>query len=328
MQRLVILAPNWLGDAIMSLPAIADVRRGLRDARITVAARGPVAPLFELVGVDEVLVLGPRWTDEARTLRTGQFEAALLLPNSIRSALVTVRAAIPERWGYSTDLRRPLLTRTVARARGLHQVAYYQQLVNRLGFDNGSAEPRIAVPPAARAAAVALLASRGRRSGALVAIAAGAAFGGAKRWPPEHFASLVDALAVDGIQSVLVGARADRPNADAVLARLSAASRECSPIDLVGGTTLAELAGVLAECRTLVTNDSGAMHMAAAVGTPVTAVFGPTNERETRPLGSHHTVITGDAWCRPCMLRECPLDHRCMRGVDAGTVLTAARRTL
>jgi lipopolysaccharide heptosyltransferase II len=85
---------------------------------------------------------------------------------------------------------------------------------------------------------------------------------------------------------------------------------------------------VLAECRTLVTNDSGAMHMAAAVGTPVTAVFGPTNERETRPLGSHHTVITSDAWCRPCMLRECPLDHRCMRGVDAGTVLTAARRTL
>jgi heptosyltransferase-2 len=328
MQRLVILAPNWLGDAVMSLPAIADVRRGLPDARIAVAARGPVAPLFDLVGVDEVLTLGSRWSDEARILRDGQFEAALLLPNSIRSALVAARAAIPERCGYSTDLRRPLLTRAVPRPRGVHQVAYYQQLVKQLGFDNGPDEPRIAVPSAARAAADALLTSHGRKSGALVAIAPGAAFGGAKRWPPEHFSSLVDALAGDGVQSTLVGARADRPSADTVVARLSAASRALPPIDLVGGTTLAELAGVLAECRTLVTNDSGAMHMAAAVGTPVTAVFGPTNERETRPLGPRHTVITGDAWCRPCMLRECPLDHWCMRSVEAGTVLTAARRTL
>src|SRR5262245_56426218 len=170
MRRLVILAPNWLGDAIMSLPAIADVRRGLPDATIAVAARATIAPLFELAGLDECLTLGSSWTDEARTLRNGQFEAVLLLPNSIRSALVAARAAIPERWGYSTDLRRPLLTRAVRRARGVHQVAYYQELVGRLGFDNGPNEPLITVPPVARAAANALLFSRGRKPAALVAI--------------------------------------------------------------------------------------------------------------------------------------------------------------
>jgi len=330
-RRLVILAPNWLGDAVMAIPAITDVRRAFPERTIAIAARAAVAPLFGMVaGVDEVLTIPSGSGDAARVLRVGNFDAVLLLPNSLHAAIIAKRAGIAERWGYSADLRSPLLTRCAARPRGLHQVAYYQELVRLLGFENGAGEPAIVVPASARAAARTLLASRGRSGDTpLIAIAPGAAFGSAKRWPPESFAALVNALSGDGVQAVVVGAAADRATADAVLADvITPPGTPSSPIDLVGRTDLPTLAAVLMECRTLVTNDSGAMHVAAAAGVPVTAVFGPTNERETRPVGERHAILVFDAWCRPCMLRECPLDHQCMRRVSASTVVAAARRTL
>jgi heptosyltransferase II len=330
-RRLVILAPNWLGDTVMALPAIADLRRGLPASTIAIAARAPIAPLFDLVdGVDEVLTIPSHWRDAAAVLHDGRFDAVVLLPNSLHAAIVAKRSGIAERWGYGADLRSALLTRALPRERGLHQVAYYQRLVRLLGFDNGSDEPRVSVASSVRDAARTLLAARGRHAGAaLVAVAPGAAFGGAKRWPPESFASLVGTLAEDRVQTVVVGVAADRSSADAVLAGVSPAIRDAlPPIDLVGATDLSMLAAVLSETRTLVSNDSGAMHVAAAVGTPVTAVFGPTNERETRPAGTRHSVVVSDAWCRPCMLRECPLDHQCMRTVTPSAVLAAARRSL
>ena len=330
-RRLVILAPNWLGDAVMALPAIADVRRALPAATIAVAARPPIAPLFALVeGVDDVVTIPPPWREGVRALRAREFDVAILLPNSLRAALLARQARVAGRWGFDTDLRKPLLTRAVRRVRGLHQSAYYQHLVHGLGFENLASEPRFAVPASVRAAAVATLNSQGRAAGArLVAIAPGAAFGGAKRWLPSSFAALVNALAGDGVQTVVVGAAADRSSADLVLDDVDASHRQrLPPIDLVGRTDLAALAAVLMECRTLVTNDSGAMHVAAAAGVPVTAVFGPTNDRETRPLGSQHAIIVSGAWCRPCMLRECPLDHQCMRNISASTVFASARRTL
>jgi heptosyltransferase-2 len=330
-QRLAILAPNWLGDAVMAIPAIGDVRRGLPGSVIVIAARAAVAPLFTLVeGVDAVLTIPSGTADAARVLRGGRFDAVLLLPNSLHAAIMAKRAGISERWGYGADLRSPLLTRRAVRERGLHQVEYYRRLVRLFGFENGSGEPRITMSAEARTAARTLLSSRGRAAGApLVAVAPGAAFGAAKRWPPESFAALIASLADDGVQTVIVGAAADRASADAVLADVAGATPGShAPIDLVGATDLPALVGVLTECRTLVTNDSGAMHMAAAAGVPVTAVFGPTNEHETRPVGTGHAIVVSDAWCRPCMLRECPLDHRCMRGVSASVVLAAARRNL
>jgi heptosyltransferase-2 len=323
--QIVILAPNWLGDAVMALPAIRDVRAASSGATIGVAARPSVAPLFRLVdGIDRVVTI-------EKSSKLGRFDAALLLPNSFHAALMAFGAGIPERWGYRADCRSPLLTRAVAKPPRGHQIDYYQHLTEALGFPRGESRPHLDVSPAARQRGAAALETAGWNGrDPLVAIAPGAAYGGAKRWPPEYFASLATSLAADGIVTAMVGSAADAPTGADVEAALSAGVRV---LNLIGRTDLEALCGVFAACRTLVTNDSGAMHVAAAVGLPVTAVFGPTRERETAPRSPDppqpaHAVIVHDVWCRPCMERECPLDHRCMRGVTPAAVLDSARRVL
>ena len=337
MKRLVILSPNWLGDAVMALPAIADVRRAAPGASITVAARAAIAPLFRLVPeVDDTILLSKpaamhdvaRWRGLGAELADGGFDAALLLPNSMHAALLASRAGIAERWGYRAGWRGRLLTRAIARPSALHQVASYQRLVAALGFANGPAMPRVRVPEETRDAATRLLLENGWDGQApLVGLAPGAAYGGAKRWPPAYFGELAAALDADGVSCVIVGSAADASTA-AEVARAFQVRAPGRLHNLVGRTDLSALAGVLTSCRTLVTNDSGAMHLAAACGVGVTAVFGPTDDTATRPLGEAHAVLTHAVWCRPCMLRECPLDHQCMRGVDVGAVLASARRTL
>jgi heptosyltransferase-2 len=342
MKRLVILSPNWLGDAVMALPAIADVRRAAPDASMTIAARPAIAPLFQLVPeINDTIVLPapakaggvPRWRALGAELAGRDFDTALLLPNSMHAALLASRAGIPERWGYRASWRGRLLTRAMARPAGVHQVVYYQELVRRLGFPNGADEPRVRVPQAAIDAATTLLMAQGWDGDApLVALAPGAAYGGAKRWPPEYFGELASALAADGVATVMVGSPADAATAAEVRRAFDATTSRAQPHlrlhDVVGRTDLSTLAGLLTRCRTLVTNDSGAMHLAAAAGVGVTAVFGPTDDTATRPRGGAHAILTHDVWCRPCMLRECPLDHRCMRGVGVEAVLASARRTL
>jgi heptosyltransferase-2 len=323
-ERLVMVAPGWLGDAVMALPALADVRSSRREASLAVAARASVAPLYSLVrragGVDDVITLPPRgaWP-------IGERDIAILLPNSFRSALAVARAGVRERWGYRADWRRLLLTRAVAPVPGrLHQIDRYQRLVAALGFANGPATPRLAVPPDARDAGAAIL----RRAGwngktPLAAIAPGAAFGSAKRWPPAAFADLAGGLADDGVATVMVGAAADRATAAGVTRALGG---RATLIDVVGQTDIPALAGVLSHCRALAANDSGALHLGAAIGIRVTAVFGPTDEAVSAPRGA--TVLAHDTWCRPCGLRECPLDHACMLGVPAADALAAVRRAL
>jgi lipopolysaccharide heptosyltransferase II len=332
MTHLVILAPNWLGDAVMALPAIADVRRAAPGATIVVAARPAIAPLFDLVPeVNGTIVLDRQargvsaWRSLGSELATRRFDTALLLPNSVHAALIVSRAGIPERWGYRTNWRGTLLTRAVPTVFRVHQVEYYQHLVQALGFPNGPGAPNFVVPSSAQESGrAALLAAGWNGSTRLVALAPGAAYGGAKRWPPEYFGELSDALGIDDVQCVMIGAAADRATAEEI--------RRPAILDLVGKTDLATLAGVLSQCRALVTNDSGAMHLAAAIGISVTAMFGPTNEVATAPRSpnpeSRTAILTHQVWCRPCMLRECPIDHRCMRGIDPRAAIDATRQAL
>jgi heptosyltransferase-2 len=332
-DRVLVVAPNWLGDAVMALPAIADVRQQYASARLLVAARASVAPLFAMVpGVDEVLTLrgsgalhrAARIVD-VEVVRAARPDVAILLPNSFAAAWLTTRAGVRERWGYARDVRRFLLTRAVQRpSRSVHQGAYYQHLVRELGIANGPLEPIVEVPAAATDAARRLLFDCGVPDGSpIVVIAPGAAYGTAKRWLPTHFAALVAGLAeAHRVHSVLVGSAGDADTTTLIADALPMAVRD-HLIDLTGRTSLAELAGLLRLARVCVSNDSGAMHVAGAVGTPVAAIFGPTREHETAPLMRAHAarrVFVNPVWCRPCMLRECPIDHRCMRGLAPGHV--------
>ncbi len=326
-SRVVVFAPNWLGDAVMALPAIADLRRARPEATIDIAARPSIAPLVPLIpGVGRALVLGDRRAS-VDAVKAGAYDESLLLPNSFNVAWIARTAGVPERWGYRNQFRSVLLTRACSPPSRVHQVEYYQRLTTALGFAPGPMVPQLSVPSELRARGAALLAEHGwDRRAPLVAVAPGAAFGSAKRWPAERFAATIDALARDGVRSVLIGAPADTAASREVIGALHSA---LAPIDLVGATDLELLVAVLVQTRTLVTNDSGAMHVAAALGINVTAIFGPTNERETRPLGpGRWSVVHAETWCRPCMLRECPLTHRCMTRVGVGTVVDDVRANL
>lgn len=335
--HLLVVAPNWLGDVVMALPAVADVRRQFPGARLTMAARRSVAPVFHLAPfVDGIVTLewSARWwqrsafRDDAARLRATGAEVAILLPNSFASAWLVRQAAIPERWGYASDLRRPLLSRAVPRPAGsMHQGAYYQHLTRELGIDSGPLEPVLTVPREVAEAARRFLVERGwQTSRPLVAFAPGSAYGAAKRWIPEYVAQVAARLVHErGATCVLVGSRADRDTALQIRAAL-AADTAAQVLDVTGETTIERLAGVLAAAGACVSNDSGAMHIAAAVGTPLVALFGPTNEYETAPLtreGHRAAVLTHPVWCRPCMLRTCPIDHRCMKGITPERVLAA-----
>jgi heptosyltransferase II len=336
--RLVILAPNWLGDAVMALPAVSDVRRHFPDAHLAVAARRSVAPVFTMVhGVDQVVTLpgggGWRaltsWKGDARALAGGAFDTAILLPNSFATAFTASRAAIAERWGFATDGRAGWLTRAIPKpAAAMHQRAYYQALTSALGMDPGA--PYARVHPNRDRARHILREIGLDLDEPFVVFAPGAAYGGAKQWLPQRFAELAQTIINDrGWAVLMVGTPADRP-ACAQIASLmpKTGTRINRLIDFCGKSDLPSLAGLLAEARAVVSNDSGAMHLAGAVGTKVVAVFGPTRETHTFPLAAGPdapapTVITRDVFCRPCMLRECPIDHRCMTRITAREVFDA-----
>jgi heptosyltransferase-2 len=342
-MTVMVFSPNWLGDAVMALPAVSDIRRHQAARRLVVAARPGVAGLWKIVaGVDDVVVTpaargAARWRtlgENADALRLAGADAAVLLPNSLQTALTARRARIPQRWGYRGNLRGWLLTRAVPRPRGLvHQADYYRHLVAAIGIANGDRVPRLDVPAAIADGAREILAAAGWTPGTkLLGLAPGAAYGGAKRWPPERFAAVAADLArAHGLVPVLVGSEADRAVTCAIeaeLGKIGNAGSRLGVINLAGRTDVPQLAGVLSLCAAFVSNDSGAMHLAAAAGTPVVALFGPTDERVTAPVAPRVRVLTAEAWCRPCLLRECPLDHRCMNGIDARTVVRAAGELL
>lgn len=336
-SRLVVRPPNWLGDAVLALPALGAIRRAWPDAHLSVAAAPGLAPIFREISdvAPDALIELPKGTrDAAAALRQGRFDLGLLFPNSFRSAWQFWRAGIPARWGYATAARGSLLTRRAALpppASRRHQADYYGGLVRAFGIACDDAPPRLAASAASLERARALLVQQGAPlDRPLVGVAPGAAYGQAKQWPAARMAELCARLVREHDAAILlVGAVHDRPvareieswcraNAPAVLPRL---------IDLVGRTSLGTLVGIASHTAAFVSNDSGAMHVAAAVGRPVIAIFGPTDERATGPLGDHD-VIVEPVFCRPCLLRDCPIDHRCMKRIAVASVFQAVSARL
>jgi len=332
-HRLVLRSPNWLGDAVLALPAMAAVRRHYPDAHLTVAAVPSVAALFrEESGVraDRVIELPDGTNSVIGALEGGAFDAGLLFPNSFRSAWQLARAGVGERWGFAASGRGWLLTRRVrrpGRGEAVHQADYYRALVRGLDMPCDDAAPAIGASAASVERAAALLRQRGVADGArLLGFAPGAAYGAAKQWPPDRAAEVIARVtAATDVVCVVVGASHDRTAARAIESwlRANAPAALARTIDLVGRTSLGALVGVAARCEAFVTNDSGAMHIAAALGRPVVAIFGPTDERATGPLGPDRDVLAAPVFCRPCQLRDCPIDHRCMKRISVDQVFAA-----
>ena len=334
--RLVVRAPNWLGDAVMAIPAMAALRAAYPESHVTIAAPASVAPLFHEktpAAPDAVLALaGGRSAVDA--MRSGRFDACVLMPNSFRSAWDARSAGIPERWGFRSSGRGWMLTRAVAkpgRRETVHQADYYRALVRGLGLGCGDRAPEISATSNSVERADALLRQqRWPADARYFVVMPGAAYGQAKQWPAERMAETAARLVREhAVRCIVLGAAGDRPAARAIESWL----REHAPLeaplvlDLTGQTSLGALIGLLSRAELCVSNDSGGMHVAAALGRPVVAIFGPTNERATRPLGDH-TVLTESVFCRPCMLRDCPIDHRCMKRITVDRVVEAATSRL
>jgi heptosyltransferase-2 len=326
--RIVVRLPNWLGDVVMAFPALIAIRHAYPEAHLALAGLPSVTPVFEeRTAVHPQQLLAVQKQNEVETLRGGAFGTIVLLTNSFRTAWASRRAGIAERWGYAAGGRGVLLTRAVRRPRGeRHHSEYYRELVRALGIDAPAATPRIDVLPRTRERARALLQQHRIGEGdPIVGFAPGAAYGHAKRWPPDRVAQVITRLARErGARCVLVGAAGDREAGREIESSLPS---EVAAVNLIGRTDLRLLMGVMQACGAFVSNDSGAMHLAAAVGIPVTALFGPTRERSTAPLGDHD-VLLHQVFCRPCMLRECPIDHRCMKRISVDEVFASVTRRL
>ncbi|MEO8361116.1 MAG: lipopolysaccharide heptosyltransferase II [Vicinamibacteria bacterium] len=321
--RVVIRAPNWLGDVILSLPAVRDVRRAFPGARISVMARPSVAALYEAVPEIDAVITASGFVQEVRSVRSAhsRFDLAILLTNSMGTALAVAVAGVPERWGYATEGRSALLTRSApvpASVRGRSQVDYYRAMLAAMGVSTSDGLDTSLTPlPAWKGAARGLLGE-----GRIVGIAPGAAKGSAKQWLPDRFAETADRLSAElGARAVLVGAPADGPAAQAVASAMSS-----TPINLCGQTDLRTFVGVISCLDALVANDSGAMHLGAALGIPTLGVFGPTMADETHPVGKKAVYVRGVAECSPCKHVDCPIDHRCMTSVSSSVVVDTLLR--
>jgi heptosyltransferase-2 len=335
MSKVLVRATNWLGDAVMSLPAIRAIRGIFPHAHIAVLARPWVADLYAREkAIDRVIPYpaGEGWSGRrglARRLRADRFDAAILLQNAFDAALIAWMAGIPERIGYNRDGRGWLLTRAIAVPEPgdlpRHERFYYLELLRRAGMMEHfppSLDIRLDGASEARDAGRAHLAALGV-SGPAIGISPGAAYGNAKRWLPERFA---EAAAELGMPAIVCGSQSERPLCEEVARLLR--ERGAEAFNLAGQTSLREFIDLTAACRLVLTNDSGAMHVASGLGVPTVTVFGPTDDTTTGPTGELARVVREHAECSPCLLRECPIDHRCMTRVTSAGVASVARKLL
>jgi heptosyltransferase-2 len=324
-RSLLVVAPNWLGDAVMALPFVRSLRRAFPTSSLTVLAKPGPAAVFRAEGSADGVWAARGLLSDVATLGRGRVDEAWMLPNSFRSALLPFLARVPVRIGYDTDGRSRLLTHAVPRPRGTrHQLRDYDELLLSRSVPPDTDPPLLPIPPNSDDRARRAFAAAGLPGGApLALLAPGAAFGPTKQWPVERFAELADKLAQRGVLSgIVVG-----PGEERLGESVSRLARH-RPVVLGADLDPIELAALLRQARVVVGNDSGPMHLAAAVGTPVVAFFGPTDPGRTGPTGSPATVLDRYVFCSPCFLRRCPYGHECLREITVEMALTAVERHL
>ncbi len=342
-KKILVRAPNWMGDAVMCLPALETIRRAFPDSEISILVRPVIGELFvDHPGVRHIVTYDDRGTHAgwwgtvklARSLRRERYDLALLFQNAFEAALLGVLAGIALRYGYATDGRRLLLTHPVALPdpkRTVHQVRYYMDMLIPLVQETPTPALTLSVSPAEETMANRLLQEYGvRAADVLIGVNPGSVYGGAKRWPPERFAAVADRLIVDvrqrspnPVRCLIIGGPGEEALGEAIARRMLS-----NAVVLSGKTSLSVLKAILKRCCLFVTNDTGPMHVANALGVPVVAVFGSTDPTATAPYNGLSAVVRHPVDCSPCLLRECPIDHRCMTSVSADQVVRAAQGLL
>jgi heptosyltransferase-2 len=331
-MRILIRATNWLGDAVMCLPAIRAIRDNFRGSEVSVLVKRSIAELYlRESAVDQVIPYDGHRFRTASALREHRFQLGILFPNSFDSALVFKLAGIPRIVGYNRDGRGLLLSDAIPFKKSevaIHERYYYLELLQKAGLIDacrGSDDLiRLECAPAAAIAGREQFSKMGVRL-PVIGVSPGAAYGGAKRWLPDRFAAAASKLALEMGGSVAIfGA----PGDEGACAEVERVIQGVPAVNLACKTSLREFIDLAAACSAFLTNDSGSMHIASALGIPTVAIFGATNHITTGPAGALSTVVREPVPCSPCMKRECPIDHPCMTGVSAERVVSAAMKLI
>jgi heptosyltransferase II len=342
-KRILVRGPNWLGDAVMCEPALRGLRTLFPHAQIALLVKPDVADVFaghpaltRVVTYDsngKHAGLTGKWV-LAGQLRQQGFDLSILFQNAFEAAFLTFLAGVPRRYGYATDGRSLLLSDPVAppdRQTLVHQVRYYWDLLKPLGLTGMPPAPELILFPEEEQAMAGRFAQSGlTASDVVIGINPGSTYGEAKRWLPERFAEATERLCrtlresrEQQVSVVIFGAKGEERLGREIAARLTSRS-----LVLSGATTIRELMTAVKRCALLLTNDTGPMHIASAFHVPVVAIFGPTDWRTTSPFGDAHAIVRQPVDCAPCLLRECPIDHRCMTRVSVEQVYEASVTSL
>ena len=333
-NKILIRGTNWIGDAILTIPAMASIRITYPHAHIAVLSKPWVADIYKLFSaVDEVIIFEDKYDTPsgvfrlASMLKNRNFDAAILLQNAIEAAIIAFMAGIPLRAGYNSDARGLLLTHSIKRTkeiRKVHQIEYYLEMVKDLGCLPVDHEMRLDTRVNLQDARNIVNKYIPETNKAIIGIAPGATYGPAKRWFPDRFAAVADRLSESfPMQGIILGSKADWETAEEVR---KAANTKL--INLAGKTNLLEAIYLISQCRLFLSNDSGLMHIAGALNIPTVAIFGSTNPITTSPAGNKTTIVHQNVSCSPCLEETCPTDFRCMKLISVENVFTAAQNIL
>jgi heptosyltransferase II len=333
-NKVLIRGTNWIGDAVLTIPAIEAIRATYPQAHIAILAKPWVADIYKLFSsINEVIIYEKKYDNVwgvfrlAQWLKKRKFDLTILLQNAIEAAIISCAAGIPLRAGYNTDGRGILLTHRVQCSREtkkLHQIDYYLEMVSALGCVSVNKEMHLETKVNRHDAQSVIQKYIPGQQREIIGIAPGAAYGPAKRWFPARFAAVADKIAdAYGCQIILLGGKSDWDTAEEVRSLA-----KTSLLNLAGKTNLTEAVYLISQCRLFLSNDSGLMHIAGALNIPTIAIFGSTNPATTSPAGSQSIIVRHEVSCSPCLKETCPTDFRCMELVSVEDVWKIAKEIL
>lgn len=333
-NKILIRGTNWIGDAILTIPAVESIRATYPQAHIAVLAKPWVADIYRLFSsADEIIIYENKYDNAlgvfrlAHLLGKKKFDAAILLQNAIEAAIIAFAAGIPQRAGYNSDGRGILLTHRVERSREIrkrHQIVYYLEMVKALGCASVNKEMHLETKIRRNDAQSVLQKYMPAPPKEIICLAPGATYGPAKRWFPERFAKVADKIAAASpCQIILLGGKSDWDVAEEVRRHA-----RTDLLNLAGKSNLEEAIYLISQCRLMISNDSGLMHIAGALNVPTIAIFGSTNPTTTSPAGSQSIIVHQDVSCSPCLKKTCPTDFRCMELISVEDVWQTAQNIL